>query len=346
LKRYKSGHKKWNQSNSRAPKNAFHKRDKNLEQLIVTTRKELIAEPFSQYGPQAIFYRLEQQGYKPPQVWYIARVLKRYNLVHKKKKSSYIAKGKRYPYSYVLCHQMDFVGPRYLSNKARYYFLTLIDCDSHRAQTSVLENQTSDAACQELVRFWKQIGIPDFLQMDNDLAFWGSLKKPGALGKVIRLALSLGVTPVFIPQREPWRNGVIEHFNKTMQEYLLKMIHPDLKELSNVAHHYDQVHNEAHHYSSQKGMTPNMAVQCLDYPYTALPKEYNRPKTKIQLESGEIHIIRFIRSDLNFKMFGLTFPLPEKAKYEYVLGIILVEEHRLLIFKEHELLTEFKFIVM
>ena len=346
LNRYKSGHENWSQSISRAPKSSPHKRDEQLEQLIVRTRKQLIAEPFSQYGPQAICYRLEQQGHTPPPIWYIARVLKRHKLSRKKKNSPYIAKGKKYPYEYVLCHQMDFVGPRYLSNKARYYFLTLIDCDSHWAQTGVLENQTSSAVCQQLIRFWKRVGIPDFLQMDNDLAFWGSLKIPGAVGKVIRLALSLGITPVFIPQGEPWRNGVIEHFNHTMQSYLLKIMHPNLQALINAASHYDDVHNDTHHYSSQNGMTPNKAFQRFGYPYQVLPENYEMPAAKIPLESGEIHVIRFIRSDLEFKMFGLSFPLPDKAKYEYIKGVILVEEHRLLIYKEHELLTKFFFNII
>jgi len=346
LNRYKSGHEKWSQSISRAPKNLCHKRDDQLEQLIVRTRKQLIAEPFSQYGPQAIYYRLEQQGEAPPAIWYIARVLKRHNLSRKKNNSPYIVKGKKYPYDYVLCHQMDFVGPRYLSNKARYYFLTLIDCDSHWAQTGVLENQTASAVCQLLIRFWKRVGIPDFLQMDNDLAFWGSLKIPGAVGKVIRLALSLGVTPVFIPQGEPWRNGIIEHFNHTMQSYLLKIMHPNLDALISAASHYDAVHNDTHHYSSQNGMTPNKAFQRFGYPYQVLPENYKMPATKIPLERGEIHVIRFIRSDLKFKIFGLSFSLPEKAKYEYIKGVILVEEHRLLIYKEHELLAEFFFNIM
>lgn len=343
LNRYQSGHEKWSQSSSRAPKNSQHQRDEQLEQLIVRTRKQLLAEPFSQYGPQAIAYRLEQQGHISPPIWYIARVLKRHHLIREKKNSPYIAKGKKYPYEYVLCHQMDFVGPRYLSNKARYYFLSLIDCDSHWAQTAVLENQTSSAVCQQLIRFWQRVGIPDFLQMDNDLAFWGSLKMPGAVGKVIRIALSLGVTAVFIPQGEPWRNGIIEHFNHTMQSYLLKTMHPNPEALSCAASHYDAVHNDTHHYSSQNGMTPNKAFQRFGYPYQALPDNYQMPATKIPLARGEIHVIRFIRSDLEFKMFGLSFPVPQKAKYEYIKGVILVEEHRLLIYKEHELLTEFFF---
>ncbi len=61
--------------------------------------------------------------------------------------------------------------------------------------------------------FPKNFQLPDFLQMDNELSFRGSNKYPGSLGLLLKVALSCGVTPVFIPAAEPWRNGVIEKFN-------------------------------------------------------------------------------------------------------------------------------------
>lgn len=189
LNRYKTSSDKWFQSESRTPKTIYRSIDPQMEQLIIDTRKQLMASQFYQYGPQAIYYTLEQQGYSPPPVWSIARVLKRNHLTHKKRKGPYIAKGKNYPYQYVLCHQMDYAGPRYLACKARYYFLNLIDCDIHWSQTGASENKTADPACHKLIQFWKTVGVPDFLQMDNDPAFWWSIKHPTAVGKVIRLCL-------------------------------------------------------------------------------------------------------------------------------------------------------------
>jgi hypothetical protein len=69
-----------------------------MEQLVVDTRKDLIAAPFSQYGPQAIFYAISQKGYTPPPVWTVARIL-----IRSRRSSSYISKGKKYPYEYAFC---------------------------------------------------------------------------------------------------------------------------------------------------------------------------------------------------------------------------------------------------
>jgi len=151
---------------------------------------------------------------------------------------------------------------------------------------------------------------------------------------------------VFIPHGEPWRNGVIEHFNNTMQDYLLKTEYENPEELRKAAAHYDDVHNHTHHYSTQAGMTPYQAYKRSGYPLQALSESFEMPSNRLPLESGEIHVIRFVRSDLKFNIFGLSFPIPENAKYEYVKGVILVEEDRLLLFKDRELLTEFPFRLM
>jgi len=343
LQKFETGDPNWFKSESKTPKNIHKKFDQETEKLIINVRKKLMATPFSQYGPQAIYYDLEQQGYDPPPAWQIARVLERNNLSRPKGKSPYIPKGKEYPYNYILCQQMDLVGPRYLWCKARYYFLSLIDCDTHYAQTRILENKGADSICEELVNFWKVTGTPDFLQMDNDLSFWGSLIRPEAVGKIIRLCLSLKVTPVFIPLSEPWRNGVIEHFNNTMQQYVLKNNHPDIKALKKTARHFDEIHNTCHHYSSQNGKTPIEVFNLYGYPMAPLDESYKLPKNKIPLNDGDIHVIRFIRSNLIYNIFGLKFTLPEKAKYEYVKGIISVADNCLRIYRDHDFIKEFPF---
>ena len=347
LKRYEQKDETWYQEESRAPKNSRRKLQPAVEQLVIDTRKKLVLTRFSQYGPQAIYYDIINQGKESPPVWEIARILNRHHLTRKKQKSSYTSKGKKYPYNDLcLCQQMDFIGPRYLKSKQRYYFLNKIDCDTHWSHSSVLKNQTAQSVCEQLIDFWKITGIPDYLQMDNELAFWGSLKCPNALGKVIRLCLLLKVTPVFIPLSEPWRNGIIEHFNDTMQKNLLEIEYENVEQLQASAKQFDEIHNQQHRYSSQNGMTPLTAFNKYGYPIAPLDKEFKMPTTKLPLEEGEIHVIRFIRSDLKFNLFGLSFPMPENVKYEYVKGIILTHENCLMIYNDYEYIASFEFWVM
>lgn len=347
LKRYQSkpdNLEQWFKEQSRKPKTKKKKIDLEIEHLVLETRKELISSPFMQYGPQAIFYQLRMKNIDCPPVWSIARILKRNAVTHKKRAENYVSKGKKYPYEYQLSQQMDFVGPRYLYSKTRFFFLNVICCDTHYAQISVLENQGSSSVCNSLIDFWKTAGIPDFLQMDNDLSYWGSLNKPTALGKVIRLCLLHEVTPVFIPIKEPWRNGIIEHFNNTMQAAILKAKRfENLDQLKRTAEYFCQIHNQSHHYSTQAGMSAIEYRKYLNHPITTLSEDYFLPNKPLRLSEGEIHVIRFIRSDLKFNIFGLSFNLPEETQYEYIKGIILTGEHKLKIFKDQEPITEYKF---
>ena len=60
---------------------------------------------------------------------------------------------------------------------------------------------------------WKTLGIPDFLQLDNDAAFCGGYKTPRRFGQFVRLCLYLGIELIFLPVAEPSRNGEVEELN-------------------------------------------------------------------------------------------------------------------------------------
>ncbi len=55
--------------------------------------------------------------------------------------------------------------------------------------------------------------MPDYAQFDNDMIFQGTHRYADALGRVIRLCLSLAVVPVFVPPREMGFQAMIESYN-------------------------------------------------------------------------------------------------------------------------------------
>ncbi|MFT4153709.1 integrase core domain-containing protein, partial [Parafilimonas sp.] len=85
--------------------------------------------------------------------------------------------------------------------------------------------------------------------MDNELAFRGSNRYPRSFGSVVRFALSQGVAPVFIPVKEPWRNGIIEKFNHTYQKRFLQAhTFKSLDDLSAQEQSFINFHNSNHRY--------------------------------------------------------------------------------------------------
>jgi hypothetical protein len=78
---------------------------------------------------------------------------------------------------------------------------------------SVSAKSTLDA----LVEHWREVGLPGYAQFDNDNRFTGPRQHPDAVGRVIRMCLSLDVTPVFVVPTEHGFQAAIESFNGRWQ---------------------------------------------------------------------------------------------------------------------------------
>jgi len=149
-------------------------------------------KPYSQRGAISIQYELRQQQATIVPVWKINKILKRANLNQKEPKDK--KRTNEYPFIGTIVDQMDFVGPRYIKGDGRYYSLNIIDTTTHFVHLNPIRGRDTNNVLQSVVRFWQQRGIPDYLQMDNELSFRGSNRHPHSFSKLIRLALSLQIT--------------------------------------------------------------------------------------------------------------------------------------------------------
>jgi len=227
----------------------------NQEELVINVRKALEGRTYSQTGALSIMYEIERMGLKAPSIPTINRILKRNNLINLS--SVKRKKGIEYPNYFTLVQQMDLVGPRYLTGGSRFYFQNIIDTENHHVGVYPIRDKRSTTLARTIAHFWADYGIPDYLQMDNELPFRGSNRHPRSLGIVLRLALSQGVTPIFIPPSEPWRNGVIEKFNSNLYKYFFSVQKfASFEDVEEKAPEFSVFHNHNHRYSTQGGKYP------------------------------------------------------------------------------------------
>jgi putative transposase len=78
---------------------------------------------------------------------------------------------------------------------------------------------------EALIGHWRRFGLPDYAQFDNDTRFQGAHQWKDTIGRVTRLCLSLGVTPVFAPPRESGFQAAIESFNARWQSKVWGRFH-------------------------------------------------------------------------------------------------------------------------
>ena len=330
----------WATEQSRAPKRRKKKISKQTEERIVEIRKELAGKGFSQIGAIAIQYEFERLGYEIPKVWTINRVIAREGLNKKEKKER---RNREYPDMFISTHQMDLVGPRYLRGDGRFYSINIIDVETHMAYVKAIRTKSSEEILEAVAEFWSEYGMPDSLQRDNELAFRGSNRYPRSYGSLVRFALTQGVAPLFIPVKEPYRNGIIEKFNCTYSKRFLKArIFNDFKDLSKQAEEFKRFHNEHHRYSVHNHRTPN-EMAGIDKHRIQYKDDVHRKK-KIPLESGSIYFIRFIRSDLKLQLPTEHFKVSESLKYAYVVAEVNIDKQTLIVRQNNEIKHIYRFI--
>jgi len=76
---------------------------------------------------------------------------------------------------------------------------------------------TAAWAVETLIEHWRSVGLPSYAQFDNDTIFTGPHTHPDTIGRVLRLCLSLGIVPVFVPPRETGFQAMIEGYNGLWQ---------------------------------------------------------------------------------------------------------------------------------
>ena len=329
-----------------SPKRVHNRTPVKIEEAVIKARKKLQTTKYAQIGVNAINRKLYVQGISPLPASTIKCILKREGL--HRKKVPYVPKGKAYPKPKAVCanniHQADLVGPRFIKGDGRFYSLNIMDIATHRIKLNPSRRKNDESITEGLIQTWKELGMPDFLQMDNELSFRGSNRYPHSLGLVLRLCLFLKIQPVFIPQGEPWRNGEIESFQDTFDKaFFRSQIFISFKELCLEAPQFENYHNEHYIYSCLNGKTPNQTLQEDSIGIELLPGSFQLPKEKICIEDGYIHFFRFIRSDRQLVIFGEKFMVSKDLVYEYVKATICTEIHTLQVRHDDQLVQAFEY---
>jgi hypothetical protein len=162
------------------------------------------------------------------------------------------------------------------------------------------------------------------------------------MGQVIRLCLAHGVQPVFIPVREPWRNGVVEKFNDYWDKmFFSKVTMTSEEQLCEQSFNFENRHNSKWRYSALKGKTP-LSVLTDNPVKLKFPEGNAEPKIE-KPRQGKYHVIRFIRNGLILDVFGEKFAMPGEVKYEYVKATVDVRKELLQVYRDCVQVAEFAY---
>lgn len=102
---------------------------------------------------------------------------------------------------------------------------------------------SAKAIVPALIEHWKVWGLPAYAQFDNGTVFQGPHQHPDVISRVMRLGLSLGVVPVFVPPAEKGFQAAIEGYNAKWQAKVwMRFEHASLAALQDQSTRYVTAH--------------------------------------------------------------------------------------------------------
>ena len=195
-----------------------------VERRILRVRKQLRASVLGEYGATAIHRALsESSSMAPiPSRATIHRVLCRNGAVDAAHRQRRPPPPKGWYLPEVAQGQceldtFDFIEELKIAGGPLVSVLTATSLHGALADAWPMLEPTAQNTLLALLQRWRQDGMPDFAQFDNATIFQGSHRASDSVGRVVRLCLALGITPVFAPPREPGFQNAIEGFNALWQ---------------------------------------------------------------------------------------------------------------------------------
>lgn len=230
---------------SHAPHKA-HRTDTALEDRVVKARSDLAHGDLGAIGAQAIQQALVDQGVaQVPSVRTINRILARRGALDGRKRTRRpppprgwylpgVAKAKTELDSF------DIVEGLVIKDGPQVEVLNGVSLHGGLVVSwPIVSPVTAAVTVQSLVEHWRAVGLPGYAQFDNDMIFQGTHRYPDALGRVIRLCLSLDVVPVFVPPRETGFQAMIESYNGWWQAKVWSRFqHANLREVQGHSQKY------------------------------------------------------------------------------------------------------------
>jgi transposase InsO family protein len=261
-------------------------------------------------GALAVKTRLREWQVKPlPSKASIERVLSSHQLTNKQgqkvlEKVDYPHIQPRQPQELV---QVDIV-PHYLTGGEKTACFNAIDVVSRYPTGYAYPRQRAEDACRFLLQVWREMGVPTYTQVDNESCFSGGHSHPHILGKVVRLALTVGTELVFSPFYHPESNYSVERFH---QDYNLHVWNDtyleDCQAVNRQADHFFQLYRQRLDHSAIVDQSP---TQLQGKPLRPLSPTFTYSEQSLPLRTGKVHFIRRVNNQGFIKILNVEWVVP------------------------------------
>lgn len=318
------------QSQSRRPHRTPTACPPRLVRLIAQTRRRLVKRKVGLIGPRAILRELRKLhlGRVTPSLTTIKRVLRVQGLVPPRGAAS----PAYFPVPSLTLdgtiHALDWTC-RYLQDGPKVYAFHTLNLRTRACHQTVAGDKSGQTVIAHSLETWKTLGLPHFLQLDNDAAFCGGYKAPRVFGQFVRLCLSVGVELVFLPVAEPERNGEVEQVNGLWAHAFWERRRfgslPHVRRASPAFVRWYMTDYAPPHLN---GQTPAQAQRAEPQRRLTVALIARLP-AELPITAGRLHFIRQVRPDGTMTLLNETWKVSKRRADKYVWATITTHRRRL-----------------
>ena len=300
-----------------------------IVQWIVRTRRRLVKQKVGLRGARAIRRELRKVlGKQTPSLTTINRVLQKRHWVSMPSEAcpAYVPK----PMTTIdgILHALDWTC-RYLEDGCKVYAFHTLNLHTRACAQTIAANKSSETVIRHGFHTWKTLGIPRFLQLDNDAAFCGGYKTPRIFGQFVRLCLYLGIELIFLPIAEPECNGEGEELNGLWAHAFWER-----RRFASFGRVCQAGPTFVHWYMTDygpprlSGATPRQAQRRESQQRLTATQLRQRPDP-LPITAGRIHFIRKVKPDGTIAILNETWKVSKRLAGKYIWATLLTHCRRL-----------------
>jgi hypothetical protein len=317
-------------SRSRRPQQSPHAYTERERRLVWRERLRLERCAVGLVGPAAIQAELHASRLlrRVPSLATIKRILRAAGVygARPQPRSAYFPQPR--PTAAYVVQALDWTA-RYLAGGQKVFAFHTVDLQTHALCQSVSSDKSVATALAHALHSWRQLGLPDGLQLDNDAAFCGGYKKARVFGRFIRLCLYCGVEPIFLPPGEPRRNGVVERLNGLWaQACWQRRRFRSPEEAARACAEFVRWHAHEYRPPALHGLTPAQAERRVTRRRLTAGEVRALPEV-LPLTAGRVHFLRRVDEEGRITLLNETWAVGRRLRGQYVWVTVVTHERRL-----------------
>jgi len=286
---------------------------------VIQTRRRLKQGKVGLVGAKAIQRELKQGRLLDdiPSTATINRILHEAGLTQTPTQPAYGYFPHPKPTSHFILHALDWTS-RYLEGGPKVFAFHTLDLETRALAQTISTDKSHPTAWSHVLKAWKILGMPDGLQMDNDAVFCGGYKTPRVIGRFVRLCLYVGIEPIFLPVREPQRNGDVERIHELWdQAFWKRRRFRSVAQVIRCSPEFETGYAHSYEPPALNGQTPAQAHRKANRrPLTA--QEIRRLPENLPITEGRIHFIRCVNAEGQINLLNETWHVSKRLANQYV----------------------------